>query len=498
MTSESRRLAVGTGWTLLSTIVALCVGAILSPVIVRYVGIAGYGEWAAAIAVASLFGLAGDLGVAGALTKFTAERHGAHEDVGSMPGSALVIGLACGGLAGGILLALSPILGSGASYPEFSGLLRIQAVQMPPNLGIASILGLYQGRRLFRALAGFSIVQVAGSFGLAVILLAAGFGIAGVMLASLATSGAIFAAAVAMNRRVLTFRGYRAFHADFAKLVPFGLQLTLTNAFSSALYQIDLVVLTFLLHDAEVIGLYALATFVTRSLWIFPGSIGTTTYPVVSEYAAAANGSGRVSRYVSTALIASIAITGVLSSALVLFGRPAFALVFGSSAVSSFDLCLLMLCGTAFLGCLRSVASAIPSVGRPDVALRISLVGAAVLLALSVPLITEWAAAGAAIAVTITFSAVAVLLLWSLHVYVIQPHRVAFDVRRASRTGLFASALIGVSLASALAPGPTLEATLVAGVVLSVGTFALVEISGGRQAWLAVIGRRSGEAAERS
>src|SRR5438445_3698673 len=287
MSSESLRLAVGTGWTLLSTVIALGVGAVLNPVLVRYVGLTGYGEWAAAIAVASLFGLCGDLGVAGALTKFTAEREGRHEDVGSTAGSALVIALVCGGLASGVLSALSPILGSGSGYPEFGTLLRIQAIQMPANLGIASILGLYQGRRLFRALASFSILQVAGSFGLVLVLLWYGYGIAGVMFASVATSTAILATAIIANRRLLKFHGYESFRADLRKLVPFGLQLTLTNAFSTVLYQIDLVVLTFLLHDPQELGLYALATFVTRSLWILPGSIGTTTYPVVSEYAAA-------------------------------------------------------------------------------------------------------------------------------------------------------------------------------------------------------------------
>ncbi len=497
MTSESRRLAVGTGWTLLSTIVAIGVGALLNPVLVLYVGLSGYGEWAAAIALTSLFGVGGDIGVAGALTKLAAEREGRRQNLGSMAGTALAIGVVCGGLAGGLLAALSPILESGSGYPEFATLLRIQALQMAPNLGIASILSLYQGRRLFRALAGFSIVQVAGSFGLAVAFLTAGYGLAGVMLASLATSSAVFAAAVVLNRQLLTFRGVDAFRDDFRKLVPFGFQLTLTNAFSAALYQIDLVALAFLVHDPQQLGLYALATFATRTLWIIPSSIGTTTYPVVSEYAAA-NRAARVSRYVSTALTASIAITGVVSSALVLFGRPALAIVFGASAVSSFDLCLLMLCGTAFLGCLRAVASAIPSVGRPEVGLRVSIAGAALLLALSVPLIAVWGAAGAATAVTITFSFVAVLLLWSLQRYVLQPNRLAFHARRAAQTGLLAIALVGASLAFALAPKPTLETTLGAALVLLVGAFALLEISGGRRTWLSLIGRQSGDAADRS
>jgi len=132
------------------------------------------------------------------------------------------------------------------------------------------------------------------------------------------------------------------------------------------------------------------------------------------------------------------------------------------------------------------------------VGLRVSIAGAALLLALSVPLIAVWGAAGAATAVTITFSFVAVLLLWSLQRYVLQPNRLAFHARRAAQTGLLAIALVGASLAFALAPKPTLETTLGAALVLLVGAFALLEISGGRRTWLSLIGRQSGDAADRS
>src|SRR5438445_2237032 len=164
--SERRRLAVGTGWTLLSTLVALAVSAVLNPVIVLYLGVASYGEWAAAIAVASLFGVGGDLGVAGALTKFTAERQGRDEQVGSLAGNALLFAVLAGCIAGGFLATLASLLARGLAYPDFAALLQIQAAQMPINLGIASLLSLYQGRRMFRSLAITSIVLGTSSFGL--------------------------------------------------------------------------------------------------------------------------------------------------------------------------------------------------------------------------------------------------------------------------------------------------------------------------------------------
>src|SRR3989442_1599654 len=172
--SERRRLAVGTGWTLLSTLIALAVSAVLNPVIVLYLGVAGYGEWAAAVAVASLFGVGGDLGVAGALTKFTAERQGRQQDLGSLAGNALLFALLAGCAAGGVLAMLASVLARDLAYPDFAVLLQIQAAQMPINLGIASLLSLYQGRRMFRSLAVISILMVTGSFGLTIAFLTGG------------------------------------------------------------------------------------------------------------------------------------------------------------------------------------------------------------------------------------------------------------------------------------------------------------------------------------
>src|SRR2546427_4059971 len=163
--SERRRLAVGTGWTLLSTLIALAVSAVLNPVIVLYLGVAGYGEWAAAIAVASLFGVGGDLGVAGALTKFTAERQGRQQDLGSLAGNALLFALLAGCVVGGLLATFASALARDLAYPDFAFLLQIQAAQMPVNLGIASLVGLYQCRRLFRSLGVISLLLVTAGFG---------------------------------------------------------------------------------------------------------------------------------------------------------------------------------------------------------------------------------------------------------------------------------------------------------------------------------------------
>src|SRR5436190_13967879 len=128
MSSERRRLLAGTSWTLASTLVALVAGTILNPVLVLYLGVRGFGTWASAIAFASIFGLAGDLGVAAALTKTVAERRGVHRGIESMGGSAVVLALTAGCLAGAALFAVSAFMAGYVNSPDFPALLRLQAL----------------------------------------------------------------------------------------------------------------------------------------------------------------------------------------------------------------------------------------------------------------------------------------------------------------------------------------------------------------------------------
>src|SRR5205823_13129710 len=102
---------------------------------------------------------------------------------------------------------------------------------------------------------------------------------------------------------------------------PSELQLMASILLSRVMYQVDVVILSFWTAGPSMVGSYALAVFVARILWILPGSIGLTTYPVVSEYLTRQD-SRRLSIYLRTALTASCAITGVLAAGIVLIGRP--------------------------------------------------------------------------------------------------------------------------------------------------------------------------------
>ena len=493
MTSERRRLVLGTSWTLASTLVALLAGAVLNPVLVLYLGVDGYGIWASAIAVASLFGIAGDLGVSGALAKFVAEREGKPEGLGSLAGTAVAFGFGAGGAAGVALAIVSRFIGSYGSYTTFGLLLMIQAAQMPFNLATASLLGLLQGRRHFRRLALLTIVQSVGGLALALAFLLLGQGLVGIMVASVVTSILVFVMQVVLNRNDVIYHGVLAAKGDLKRLVPFGIQLTATNALSTLLYQVDIVALSIVTGNPVIVGTYALAVFITRASWIVPGSVSMTTYPVTSQYAAAKEWP-RISRYLSTALLASVAIIGALASAFILFGRPLLRIFFGTASLGAYDLALVLLVGTGFLGAVRSVAPSIPAAGRPDIGLWISAAGAASLVVLSFGLSWLFGAGGAALAVSISFSFVACLLLWAIERYVLGPEGSHIEFKRVLLTSGAAVTASALSLLLALPDNARSDAAAAAVVIWAGIATMLGMASGGRETWGDFL-RRPGQAA---
>jgi O-antigen/teichoic acid export membrane protein len=482
MSSERRKLVRGASWTLASTLVALLVGAILNPLLVFYVGVDGYGIWASAIAIASLLGLGGDLGVAGALTKFVAERRGQGQDAGSLARSALTYGLLAGVVAGLALAILSLFMDRYVNYDRFPLLLQLQAIQMPINLGTSSLVGLRQGRRQFRTIALFSITQAVASLLLALALLTLGFGIPGVMIASLSASGFVFGALLYSSRADLRFSRPVGLRSDFRRLIPFGLNLAGTNALSVVLYEVDIVALSLIVRDPRIIGAYALAVFITRALWILPSSIGTTTYPTISEYFAAGE-HRRASKYLSTALAASVATIGSLTCGLILFGRPLLQLVFGPDSLPAFDYALFLVPGTAVLGCLRSVASSIPGSGRPDIGFRISAFGAGLLLFLSVTMTLMWGVLGTATAVSVTFILVGVALARSINRFVIRGEGGLLSSNRVRFPALVGFVASGLALLVAVSFVFDLTRSIAFLLIWIVVSATLVLTSGGKETW---------------
>src|SRR5207247_99422 len=130
-----------------------------------------------------------------------------------------IFGLAAGVTTGLTLGAVSLFFKSYGGYSNFGLLLALQALQMPFAMGSATLLGIFQGRRLFRPLALLTMFQSALGLVLTIGLLANGQGLIGVMIASASGAIAFFGILLALNCKSVVPTRAGDFVEDFRYLV---------------------------------------------------------------------------------------------------------------------------------------------------------------------------------------------------------------------------------------------------------------------------------------
>src|SRR5437762_513991 len=108
--SHTRRLASGVSWNLVAFVTSSLVAFFLSPFVVHHLGNSAYGVWVLINSMLAYMGLL-DLGLRGAVTRFTAGYHAQalHEDASRSLSAAFSFRLGIGVIALGISVGLSTL-----------------------------------------------------------------------------------------------------------------------------------------------------------------------------------------------------------------------------------------------------------------------------------------------------------------------------------------------------------------------------------------------------
>lgn len=405
---ERERVFFGTGYVFATTVAGIVTSVILRLLLVQVLGIADYGVLALAISLMSLFSLVADLGFSSALPKFVAEQQDAtlrRRHITASVVSSAVIGAA----AFLVLVAVSPAFVISFGMPALPVVLAIFGIQLPFSLASLAFLGAINGSRemrlysvvvLFMHLSGLILIGLA---------LAIGGGLVGAAIAISASSVIHFSLLLYLCRAHLSWNGWQTFWADARSLLRFGIKMSATNWASTILYQIDIVLLAFFSKSDLVVGYYSIAMFLARVLWIVPGSLSVVAYPAISEYWTSGARS-RIGGFVNRGLRFSAGLVGLGVVALVYFGPEVLSTLFGSQALPAFVPLVTLLLGMAMLGTMKSVATGISSVGRPDLGLLISLAGLGSSVVLNLLLIPQMGIVGAALGTSLAYAFVSVLL----------------------------------------------------------------------------------------
>ncbi len=370
-------------------LVILAVGAASIAVTTRYLGAAGYGRFALALALLQTIGVLADAGLAAVVVR---ESSRAPERTAQLVGNALAMRLALGV----VVVALAAAASGLPSYgPDVRTAVLIASVPFALGIVSSSLAAVFQIRlQLGRAALADAAGRIA-SFAALLAVVAADLGFAAVVAS--ATAGAVVTLALTTGfvRRMVRVRPAvdRAVWRELAlAAVPLGLTLAVAEIY----FRADTFILALSRPAAEV-GQYSLAYRLYELLALFPALVMASVYPLLSrQFAADREAAARTLHATARAFLTF----GIPLAAGGLVVAPELARLAGGSEFAAADDPLrLLLCAAALAYVSGLCGYALIAAGHERSTLRLALAALAFNLALNIALAPAYGAtASAAIA----------------------------------------------------------------------------------------------------
>ena len=371
-------------------LVILAVGAASITVTTRYLGAAGYGRFALALALLQALGVLADAGLVAVVVR---ESSRAPARTAELVGNALAMRLALGL----VVVALAAAASGLPSYgPDVRTAVLIASVPFLLGIVSSSLAAVFQVRlQLGRAALADAAGRIA-SFAALLAVVAADLGFEAVVASATAGAAVTLALTAAFARRAVRVRP-AADRRVWRELALAALPLGLTLAVAEIYFRADTFILA-LSRPASEVGHYSLAYRLYELLALFPALVMASVYPLLSrQFATDRAAAERTIRATARAFWT----LGVPLAAGGLAVAPELArLVGGEEFAAADDPLRLLLCAAALAYVSGLCGYALIAAGHERATLRLSLAALAFNLALNVALAPAYGAtASAAIAV---------------------------------------------------------------------------------------------------
>jgi O-antigen/teichoic acid export membrane protein len=272
----ARQVARNTAAQALGKAAVLVIGAASIAVTTRYLGAAGYGSFALALALVQMLGVLAD---AGLVTVVVREISRDPLRSAELVGSALVLRL----LLGVGVVALAGLLSLALPYaPDVRIAILIAGVPFVLGLATTSLATVFQARlQMGRA----AIADVAGrlaGFGALVAVVVADLGFLAVVASTAVGAAVALAVTAALLRPLLSVRPLADRERWRELLVP-AIPLGLALAVNEIYFRADTFILS-LFRPFEEVGHYTLAYRIFELLAVLPAIVMTSAFPLLSRY----------------------------------------------------------------------------------------------------------------------------------------------------------------------------------------------------------------------
>lgn len=404
--SESKKFAFDVGITFIASVISMILGFVITILLGRYFGAGDLGLYRMASTIYGIVILVAAVGFPAAMIKYVAEYRGDRERTSEIVSSGVITSLFLG-LGFSVLFYFSSgIFAEIFKMPELSGLIKLLSPVFPFAMVNGSLFGLLNGLREMKKYGIATIVQSVLMVVITVLLIYYGFGIAGTVIGMVLSSvgSCLYLVLVSRCYFEITHRGY----IQTTKMMfSFGWKIVASNSINQINYQADTILIGYFLTATDV-GYYGVALVLSKFFWLIPSAIQTITYPATSEY-----WSNNNHLVLNTMIEKSMKYTAYILLPIGIgvgfFAKEIIILIFGAKFIYAVLPLQILIVGTVIAGIEKSIGSSLTSIGRIDVNLQLTALGAIVDLILNLLLIPRYGIVGAAIA-TITSYIIGALL----------------------------------------------------------------------------------------
>ncbi len=233
--------------------------------------------------------------------------------------------------------------------------------------------------------------------GVVLLLLLLSKGVFSLVLLSILVSGIMFLASFFLVKKLTKIK-FRLKTNILKESLNYGIKVHLANMFSFLSYRLDMLLVGYFIGATQV-GFYAIAVGIAEIVWFIPNAIQTILFPEV------VSGEPSRSREITAKLCRhTLFFTFLACVGLVIIGKWAIEIVYGSAFFPSVMPLLILLPGVIALGLGKVMCAYLGGIGKPIFATYASLAALTVNIGLNLIFIPKWGIAGAALATSISYS----------------------------------------------------------------------------------------------
>jgi O-antigen/teichoic acid export membrane protein len=272
----ARQVARNTAAQAAGKAAVLAIGAASIAITTRYLGTAGYGSFALALAFVQMLGVLADAGLSAVVVREISREP---KRTAALVGNALTVRL----VLGLCVVAVAALLALVLPYsPDVRRAVLIAGVPFLLGLASSSVAAVFQARlEMWRA----AVADVSGRLAAFIALVAvvvADLGFLAVVASTAVGAAVALAVSVALVRGLAPV-GPRADRQEWRALVLAGIPIGVTLAVNEVYFRADTFILSLFRPFSEV-GLYTFAYRVYELLALFPAIVMTSIFPLLSRF----------------------------------------------------------------------------------------------------------------------------------------------------------------------------------------------------------------------